>query len=136
DKVVFVGSGTQSGFSGKRRDQFSGPFAGRGEALWPGVDFHATQFLNLIRNDWLRRPPPLLELGLIAFYGVAAGIGLALVRPVTAVAIAAAMALAVTVAACLLVWQTHVWLNWMVIVAVQIPIGLSWSVVQVAQKKT
>jgi len=55
DRVVFIGSATQSGFSGKRRDQFKTPYAGATEPLWPGVEFHAIQFLNLMRGDWLRR---------------------------------------------------------------------------------
>jgi CHASE2 domain-containing sensor protein len=135
-RVVFVGSATQSGFSGKRRDQFHSPYSGWGESLWPGVDFHATQFLNLARGDWLRTPPPLVELGLIALCGLAAGTGLALLRPVTAVWVAVAAAAIVGIAACVVVWQTHVWFAWMIIVAVQIPVALASSVVQVAQTKS
>src|SRR5436190_1218878 len=55
DRVVFVGSATQSGFSGKRRDQFRTPYSAWSDPLWPGVEFHATQFPNLIRCDWLVR---------------------------------------------------------------------------------
>src|SRR4051812_29360642 len=46
DRVVFIGSATESGFSGKRRDQFKSPYPGLTKPLWPGVEFHAIQFLN------------------------------------------------------------------------------------------
>src|SRR5437667_413045 len=36
DRVVFVGSGTRTGFSGKRPDLFRTPYAALGEPLWPG----------------------------------------------------------------------------------------------------
>jgi CHASE2 domain-containing sensor protein len=134
-RVVFVGSATQSGFSGKRRDQFHSPYSGWAESLWPGVDFHAIQFLNLMRGDWLRTPPPLIELGLIAFCGLAAGIGFAVLRPVTAVWGAVGGVVITTAAGCLLVWQTNTWFAWMIVVAVQIPVALACSVVQAAQRK-
>src|SRR5205807_2425269 len=67
-RVVFVGSAIQPGFAGDRRDQFKTPYWR--ESAWPGVDFHATQFLNLWRGDWLRRPNPFLELFVIALGGL------------------------------------------------------------------
>jgi CHASE2 domain-containing sensor protein len=134
DRVVFIGSATQSGFSGKRRDQFYSPYAGWGEPLWPGVDFHATQFLNLMRGDWLRRPAPETEIGLMILTGLLAG-ALGLLRPVAATFAALAAALVVTVGACLLVWHTQIWFPWLIIVAVQIPVGLACAIIQVAQKR-
>jgi hypothetical protein len=136
DRVVFVGSATQSGFSGKRRDQFKSPYSGLAETLWPRVEFHAIQCLNLMRGDWLRRLPPGIEVGVVLFCGLAAGLGLAQLRPVTASVCALAAALIIAIAACVLVWQTHNWFAWMVIVAVQLPVALGFSVVRSAQRTT
>ena len=135
DRVVFIGSRTQSGPSGKRRDQFKSPYSGWSDlALWPGVDFHATQFLNLMRGDWLRRSDPVAEIGVMILTGLLAG-AVGLLRPIAATFAALAMALLVTIGACVLVWQTYVWFPWLIIVAVQIPVGLACAVIQVAQKR-
>ncbi len=133
DRVVFVGSATQSGFSGKRRDQFHSPYSGRSEPLWPGVEFHATQFLNLVRNDWLRRLHPLTEIGLILFCGLVAGLGLTPLRPMKATLAALAAAALLAIAACVVMWQTHTWFAWLVIAGVQIPVALAYSVIRRAQ---
>ncbi len=136
NQIVFVGSATQSGPTGKRRDQFHTPYSGWDESLSPGVDYHATQFLNLMRNDWLQRMPHLAELGLITVFGLLAGLGVGALKPVPATMGAAATALLVMTAAFLLVWQTHIWFDWLVIVAVQIPVALAASVIRVAQRGT
>ena len=130
DRVVFVGSATQSGYSGKRRDQFHTPYWGRTEPLWPGVDFHAIQFLNLMRGDWLRRMDPFVETGLVALCGLMAGLGLGSLKPRAATFTALGAAALVAVAACLLVWQTHIWFAWLVVAVVQIPVALVCSVVR------
>jgi CHASE2 domain-containing sensor protein len=126
NRVVFIGSATQSGFSGKRRDQFRTPWP---EPLSPGVEFHATQFLNLMRGDWLRRMDPLAELGVVIVFGFVAGLGLARFRPLAATMWSAAGAVFVTFAACLLVWQTHIWFAWLVLVAIQVPTALISAIV-------
>jgi len=136
NKVVFVGSATQSGTTGKRRDQFHTPYSPWGELLSPGVDYHATQFLNLMRNDWLRRMPWPAELGLITIFGLLAGLGLGALKPVQATTGAAAAIVLVIPAAFFFVWQTHLWFDWLVIVGVQIPVALAASVIRVAQRGT
>jgi CHASE2 domain-containing sensor protein len=132
NKVVFIGSATESGPSGKRRDRFHAPYLK--EPLWPGVDFHATQFLNLIRGDWLRRLPAPAEVGLVIFCGLLAGFGLGALRPQPACfAAVAAMAVVLLGGA----WSeiyAHVWFGWLGIVAVQIPIALGFPVVRQAQR--
>ena len=135
ERVVFVGSATQSGFSGKRRDQFKTPYAGESEPLWPGVEFHAIQFLNLMRGDWLRRLPPFTEMGLVVLCGFVAGIGLPRLRPVWAATVAIVAASLVGVGASVLMWQAHTWFAWLIIAAVQIPIALGWPVLRTAQQR-
>lgn len=135
DRVVFVGSATEPGPSGKRRDRFRTPYWGSND-LWPGVDFHATQFLNLMRGDWLRRIPPLAEIGLLGLAGALAALGLALLKPQAAALAALGAAILVAAAACMLVWQTHFWFAWLVITVVQLPIALACSVVRRAELAT
>ncbi len=134
DRIVFVGSATQSGFSGKRRDQFKAPYSSASEPLWPGVEFHAIQFLNLMRGDWLRRMPGFAEAGMIALFGLVAGFGLPRLAPVKASIAAIAASALVTIAACVLMWQTHTWFAWLVVAAIQIPGALAFSVVRSAQR--
>jgi len=130
NRVVFVGTATPSGFSGKRRDQFHPPYWGETEKLWPGVDFHATQFLNLMRGDWLRRLDPLAEIGLVVLCGLLSGFGLTFLRPRAATLTALAAAALVAITACLLVWHAHTWFSWTVVAGVQIPVALACLIVR------
>src|SRR5207249_4405808 len=100
-------------------DLFRTPYTAFGESLWPGVEIHATEFLNLLRDDWLRRLDPFVELGLTVFFGLLAGLGLAALRPraATLSAVAAAGMLAIT--AWLLIWHMNTWFAWLIPVAVQ-----------------
>jgi CHASE2 domain-containing sensor protein len=134
NRVVFVGSSTQAGFSGKRRDQFHPPYWGESEKLWPGVDFHATQFLNLMRGDWLRRLDPLAETGLVVLSGLLAGFGLTFLRPRAATLTALAASALVMITACLLVWHAHMWFSWTVVAGVQIPVALACLIVRRAEQ--
>jgi len=127
-RVIFVGSAIQPGFARDRRDQFKTPYWR--EAAWPGVDFHATQFLNLWRGDWLRRPNPFVELLIIAVGGLVAGITMAGLRPLHAVIAAVVMVLLVLLCASALTWQNHIWLNWVTIAGIQVPVALAFSLLQ------
>jgi len=134
NRIVFVGSSTQAGFSGKRRDQFHPPYWAKSENLWPGVDFHATQFLNLMRGDWLRRIDPLAETGLVVLSGMLASFGLTFLRPRAATLTALAAAALVALTACLLVWYAHTWFSWVVVAGVQIPVALACLIVRRAEQ--
>lgn len=57
NKIVIVGAGSKSGYTGKRKDQFRNPYTWLTGRFSPGAEVHATALLNLLRNDWLRRPP-------------------------------------------------------------------------------
>jgi CHASE2 domain-containing sensor protein len=132
-RVVFIGSAIQPGFAGDRRDQFKTPYWQ--EPAWPGVDFHATQYLNLIREDWLRRPDPFLELFGIAVSGLLIGIALARLRPVRAIVAALVLILLVIVCASAAMWQNHIWFNWCAIAGIQVPLALAFSVVRNSRQK-
>ena len=125
-RVVFVGSAIQPGFAGDRRDQFKTPYWQ--EPAWPGVDFHATQYLNLIREDWLRRPNPFLELFGIALFGLFIGVGLAGSKPARAIVTALVIVLLIIVCTSAAMWQNHLWFNWCTAAGIQVPVALAFSV--------
>jgi CHASE2 domain-containing sensor protein len=132
NRIVFVGSATQAGFTGKKQDQYTTPFSDDREPYWPGVDIHATEFLNLLHQDWLRRMPGYLEMGLIACCGLAAALAFGFLRPQTAIWTAAGIAAVISIGAMFLVWQTNVWFAWLIIPVVQLPGAL---VLAIAKKR-
>ena len=90
----------------------------------------ATAFANLMRGDSLR------YLGyqnqgahlILLFAGAALfGCGLVWLRPWWAVGASTASAVAIAWFSCIWVWKSHVWLNWMLISGMQIPVSLAWS---------
>jgi adenylate cyclase len=88
---------------------------------------HATILLNLLHGEWLTRIPEKWEGAILIIVGLIAG-ALSGTRPFFAVAAAIIVSLAITYFACWSVWHQHVWFDWLVPVAVQMPIGLAWSV--------
>ena len=87
----------------------------------------ATAFLNLQRNEALKRLGSLPELAILFLGGLLFGYALILVRPWHAIGGALLGVILVTVAALLLVFGRHVWFSWTLPAAVQIPAALSWS---------
>ncbi len=140
DKIVFVGARPVAGLFSERRDEFRTPFRPWRESetngsLWrerdlfmPGVEVHATQMLNLLRSDWLKRPG-LNALGWwFVLSGVLLGAGLLWLRPVPAAFTGLAAAAVVTVSAATLFRQSHVWFPWLIVAGVQVPAALGGSV--------
>ena len=126
-KVVFVGAGVRTGYTGAQKEGFRNPQSWLGGGYSPGMEVHATMFLNLLRGDWLERPAPLLEVGIILLAGVVLGFWLATARPLAALGWAAGAMLFVVALGCGLAWM-HVWFAWAVITLVQIPVGLVCAV--------
>jgi adenylate cyclase len=131
DKVVFIGARLFTKFAGERKDEFRSPYS-----LWlkehmfiSGVEVQATQFLNLIRRDWLRRLSVPGESSLVLLIGLLAGLVLVRVRPWFAVGLAVLAALALFGAAYLPFRHTNLWFPWLIPVAVQIPAALTLAVV-------
>jgi len=88
NKVVFVGANLKTYFSGQRKDEYINPYTVKGEFI-PGVEVQATQFLNLLRHDWLTRWSPFAENMIVLVAGLVLGIGLARFRPLTATGLVA-----------------------------------------------
>jgi CHASE2 domain-containing sensor protein len=121
DKMVFIGRTPQTPTPGDEKDEFSTPYTRWTERSVGGVEIMATEFLNLMNGDWLRRPPWGLELAVVVTFGVALGGGLCLLGRVAALGVGAATALAVTLAAASLSQFTNYWFPWLVIVGGQVP---------------
>jgi adenylate cyclase len=136
DQVVFIGARIMTRFAGERKDEYRNPFSswltGGAEArantmFVPGVEIQATGFLNLLRDDWLRRPARWVEQLGVILIGLAAGAGLIFLRPTWAGA-ATGLALLLLVLGAWYLFARHLtWIPWLVAV-MQIGLGLSWSV--------
>ena len=127
-KVVFIGRKPATGFAGAEKDEFTTPYTLRSGKSSSGVEIHATAFLNLARSDWLRRLPLVAEQLVFLLTALVFGYGLTRLRPLPAAIWALVGFFLVVIIAFALVWITHWWFAWMIVVAVQIPAALLWSI--------
>ncbi|HEY3762947.1 MAG TPA: adenylate/guanylate cyclase domain-containing protein [Verrucomicrobiae bacterium] len=125
--VVFVGSSLKTEYSGQFKDQYFTPYSK--SVLVPAVEVQATQFLNLLRGDWLTQMPRTDETLVILLIGLLAGFGLTLFRSVPAAVLTACAMTAITLAVFFCFGHYRLWFPWLIVVAVQIPVALLWSVV-------
>src|ERR1051325_4642257 len=81
------------GLFNERQAGFGNPFDARQnkEAFLPGAEVQATEFLNALRGDWLRRLPQAGEVLLLLLAALAGG-ALVWLRPVPAAVTALAVA--------------------------------------------
>jgi adenylate cyclase len=126
NKAVFVGAMLTTYFSGQRKDEYFSPFT-RGTQFMPGVDIQATQYLNLVRGDWVRMPSWRLLQALLIGCGLVLGFGLIFLRPYQALLIGVALAAAITALAHHLFFAYRLYSPWLIVVAVEIPIAALWS---------
>lgn len=127
DKIVMVGGRSAVGYLAAGRDEFGTPYSRGAHQFTSGLEVHANILLNLLRGEWLTRLPIHWENALVLAVGLLAGL-LAAFRPFLAVVAAATVSLAITIVACWSVWHQHVWFDWLVPAAIQMPLGLAWSV--------
>ncbi|MBI1840112.1 MAG: CHASE2 domain-containing protein [Verrucomicrobia bacterium] len=129
DKIVFIGARPTVGFMDAKQDEFRNPFHSwaNKEFFMPGVEVHATQLLNWLRGDALKRHSNTGENLLLLLAALIFGGGLPWLRPAAATVAAGIGAVAV-LAASLAVFSANVWFPWLAIVAAQIPAALfgSW----------
>jgi adenylate cyclase len=131
NKVVFVGARIQTHLATERKDEYSTPFSYDQDNAYKwtsGVTIHATAFLNLIRGDYLRRMDWRLEHVLIIAFGVLFGGGLVLCRPLSAVVIGVLSMMPLAFADYYAFKWYYYWFPWLIVVAVQLPIAIVWSV--------
>jgi PAS domain S-box-containing protein len=134
DKTVFIGAHPiESAFMGKR-DELRTPYnaksgSGAGHALMATVEVHATEFLNLVRGDWLRRPAIATEVLVLAITALIFSFGLVRFPPLLASGFALAGALVFLFVTQSVFRAHHVWFTWLIPVAVQIPLALFFSII-------
>ena len=117
NRVVFIGSGTLSKFSGDRKDAYVSPFAALGEQdelFIAGVEVHATAALNLMRNEWLTRINLRSELLLILLVGVICATAFPRMGAVSMTAAALGAALIVSAVSFWMFDRHHLWFGWLI----------------------
>ena len=129
NKFVFVGSRLDVSFIGAPKDLFETPYSrfSKTEKLAPGVEIHATAFLNLWTRQWLKRLPAPLEYGLLLLTGLGLGWHLTMSTPTRALIWAFVSAALVCALVCVLILN-RCWFSWLHVVALQIPLALAWSI--------
>ncbi len=135
NKMVFVGSGLITRFSGERKDEYRRPSGVLGQndnvnqtRFIPGVEIQASAFLNLVRGDWLNRFSAGSENLMLILLGGLIGFALSLFRPLSAVGLALLSAAVISLISYFIFAEYNYWFPWMVVVGAQIPIALVWSV--------
>lgn len=131
NRIVIVGGKKSLGSLMQGKDEFLTPYTRWGQPFAAGLEIHATTLLNLLRSDRLSRMPPGKELWLTLLMGALITALVSIVCgfcPYRAAATAAVIGLLITASACWYVWNYHVWFDWLVIVVVETPAALAWSV--------
>ena len=129
NKVVFIGARLLTKFAGERKDEFRNPYGviDPERQFISGVEVQATQFLNLVRGDWLGRWPVRVERACLLVFGLLLGGGLVLLRPWMTVAVGAGVAVAVAVGAFYCFSQRNGWFPWL-IPELQVAAAVAWAI--------
>jgi CHASE2 domain-containing sensor protein len=134
-KIVFVGKQqTLTGGGHTVTDEWPTPYTWWKGARTPGVEIQATAFLNFYREEWLRQLSAWTETFLLLITGCLFGYGLTYFRPWVATRVALLSSLLIMLGAFWLVWTTHYWISWVIVVGVQIPVTLVWSVITTTKR--
>jgi PAS domain S-box-containing protein len=128
-KIVFVGARPQVELFNAPLDEFRSPFHSwqYKELFMPGVEVHATEMLNLLRGDWLRRLSPAEESFWLFAAALLFGGGLLWLRPLPA-ALTAGAGAGIVLIVSLAGFHRGVWFPWLIVAGVQIPTALAGSV--------
>ncbi len=124
NRIVFIGSQPQTTIPDGERDEFCTPWtAATGETVG-GVEILATEFMNLVDHDWLRRGSLSLEVVAVVAFAVLLGAGALLPsgKAISGMVIAAA---GVTVTAALAFYFGNHWFPWLILVGAQTPCAMS-----------
>ncbi len=129
NRVVFIGAKPLSADpDALEKDKFKTPYTRwEKDGAVGGVEILATQYLNLVNNDWLHRFPASVEMLLLIVAGALIGGGLCLFLRGVAVGIALGLILILAIAAVGLSYSTNYWFPWLIIVGGQLPCALAWA---------
>ncbi|MEP6662062.1 MAG: CHASE2 domain-containing protein [Verrucomicrobiota bacterium] len=129
NKIVFIGNdpATKNDPNYPEKDKFRTPYTRwNGEAVG-GVDILATEFLNLVNKEWLRRSTPGMEALVLLLTGLLLGGGLGWFRPLPGLSIGLGLGISISLASVALSYYTNLWYPWLIIVGGQIPCALVWG---------
>jgi adenylate cyclase len=126
DRVVFIGGRPVVGALSASREEFANPYSRWGRLFFNGVEIHATEFLNLIRGDWLTRMPSGIELSLLLAIGLVVAFAANVLSPGRMLLVGITISLLVTCTAFVLEWHQHIWFDWVVPAALVAPAGIIW----------
>lgn len=128
DRIVFVGARPMAGLFHERQDEFRSPFRSwrDPDRFMPGVEVHATELLNLLRHDWLRRSTGAVETGILLAIALVGGALLFRLRPAGAAGAALVFAVATPLGAGM-AFRNGTWFPWMIVSGIQIPVLLAGS---------
>jgi CHASE2 domain-containing sensor protein len=128
-RIVFIGGQPETPAFDGEKDEFRIPYARWTGTSTGGVEIMATQFLNLVNGDWLRRSPPVLECLVVIFIGSLFAVGLSVVGRPLRLWLALGGMVIITMAGVLLSHFTNVWFPWAIVAGGQIPCAWFYSVV-------
>ena len=130
DKIVFIGSWPETSLPGdEKEDEFRTPYTSQTKESVGGVELHATEFLNLINGEWLRRLPWWVEVPVIVVFGVLIGGSLSFFRTSIAAALGFAAGLGVTLGFVALSFSTNYWFPWLIVSGGQVPCAFVCAIV-------
>jgi PAS domain S-box-containing protein len=124
-KIVFVGARPTTAVLTERRDEFRSQYESWNNrfVFMPAVEVHATSFLNLYRQDWLVRLPPIFDLLLLFAFALFGGAVLPRFTPTRATMVTVLASVSIVVGA-VLGFGMNIWVPWLTFVVVQLPLGL------------
>lgn len=129
DKIVFVGSWPETSMpDDEKEDEFRTPYTRWSGEAAGGVELQATEFLNLVNNEWLKRLPAWMEVLTIIAFGLLIGGALPFFRTSTAAVLASALGLAVALGFVALSFNTDYWFPWLVVAGGQVPCAFACAV--------
>jgi CHASE2 domain-containing sensor protein len=128
DLHVFVGGAPNTKLQWEKADEFSTPLSRWGEKRQSGVVIHTLAFENLLRGNWLIRSRPVTEFTSVVLIGAILGMLLASLRPWPATVVGFLTAVLIYGGACLLMFGRHVWLPWLIVAGIEVPVALCWSI--------
>jgi CHASE2 domain-containing sensor protein len=126
DQIVFIGTQPHTSVpSDAEQDKFRTPYMHWTGESSGGVEIMVTSFLNLMNEDWLRRPPAWLEFSILLMTGIFLGIGLCWIKLPAACICATIIAVTIALGAVSLSYFTNYWFPWLVISGGQVPCALA-----------
>lgn len=128
-KVVFIGNQPeQLDPNVYEADKFRTPYTVLTGRSVGGVKILATEFLNLMHHDWLRRAPGWVEFFCFGITGILLGGGLCRFRRMPALGVAFGAAIGFSLFGVCLSYFTNFWFPWLIVAGGQIPCALAWAI--------